>query len=805
MKCLSICRFRLIAFSLSTILLFSDHSAVSQAGGVPLSFPTTWYSVVDRGDWSDRATWNTASDGSGSSGVPTTLDDVIIQAGDVVETDNNDLEVSSMTLEGVLEDDDIYTGHNWGDLTGSGTMVVRETLPIYSILSSFFNTGTVEYSGTGDYALPSSPTQYYNLSFRGSGTRTISSNLTVANNLRIEGGAVIAAGSYNLTVQGNWYNTTGTTGFVSTGAVAFSNVSSAQTIEGTTTFHHLTVSKGTETLTISDDITLTGDLSINSGTMDNGETTLAIAGQWTNNGTYQGLGTVVFNGTGVTHTVSGSSSTTFGSLEVDGLGSTFLYNDLTAILFNLTVTRGTFTRLSGLSLPLNVPGDLEIGSLGLLDATRLSTLTVNGNWANDGTFTAGLQNVVFGGSTTQTLTGETYFYGLEKTNGGTLVLGDDCSVTGTLTLTEGYIQTSETSILELGAVAGVSGGADNSYVVGPLLHIANVGSITLLSSTKVFPFGSNGKYRPITLSVGLLGALATVTYQGELHEGPPSTRNLPGTVHHISQQRYYQISQLTVLPTIFTVEATVNVAYNADDVVDTPTELRLVKSDGAGNWLDIGGAGSGVVGDITSGTFATFSDFVLSSSTENNPLPVELLSLTAQPQGQSVYLRWNTASETDNSHFVVERASDGKHFVPITTIAGAGTIEQVQRYEAWDQQPLFGKAYYRLRQIDFDGEYALSRPVSVDFLASARANVRIYPNPANKKTAVVVRGLPTGEDVQIQLISPGGRALQTFNARVTEASPLSVNLSTVSHCPPGVYTIVVRSGSFYEAERLLIE
>ena len=805
MKRLSTCGAPSILFLITTLLPSFAYPVVDQDAVGPLSSFATWYSVVDQGDWSDPTTWNTQPDGSGSPGIPGTLDQAIIQVGDSVETDNADLEVSAMTLEGVLEDDNSYTGHDWGVFTGSGTLVVRETLPAYSNLSDFFGTGTVVYGGTGDYSLPAYPTHYYNVSFRGTGIRTMSSDLTVTHDLRIAEDATVAAGSYDLTLQGNCYNTTGTVGFSGSGEVTFNSLSGTQLLEGATHFHHLTVSKGTQTLTIKDSIALTGDLLINSGTVDSGETTLTTGGNWINNGTYQGLGTVVFNGTGVTHTIGGSSGTTFGSLEIDGLGSTFLHNDLVSILFNLTVTRGTFTRLVGLPRPLNVPGDLTIGSLGVLDATQLSSLTVNGNWVNEGTFTAGSQRVVFGGSTAQTLTGETHFFGLEKTNGGRLVLNDSCTVTGTLTLTDGYLQTSEASVLKLGALANIVGGSDDSYLEGPLMHAAKAGTLTLLNSVKLFPFGSNSKYRPLTLSVGLLGSPLTVYYQGELREGPPPARDLPGTIHHVSQQRYYRISQPTVLPAIFTVEAAVSVAYNTDDIVDAPAELRLAKSDGAGNWVDIGGVGTDAIGTITSTVFSSFSDFVLSSATENNPLPVELLSLTAQPQKQSVHLRWSTASETGNSHFVVERTSDGEHFVPVATVTGAGTSEQERQYEAWDPRPLSGRTYYRLRQVDFDGEHAHSRPVSVDFLSSDRVSVRIYPNPANEETTIMVQGLATEENVQLQLVSPSGKVLQTFNAQASGTSPLLVDLPAVSHCPPGIYTVVVRSAGFYASKKLLIQ
>ncbi len=611
------------------------------AHDAPASFPNTWYSNTTYGNWSDPASWNSAIDGSGTTGMPTSIDLIVIQAGDTVDTDAGFRTVSSMNIEGVLKLSDTFAGHDFGALTGAGTLMVESVLPQYDGLSStFFNTGTVAYCSSNSYTLPSSPSQYYSLILQGSGTRTASSDITVTQDVHIKAGT-LAMGTHDLTVLGNWYNQVGTQALQSTGKVTFGSSSQTQTISGVTTFNDLVVSKTTQTLTISDSLWIVGDFTINSGTVNSGTSTLLVGNDWTNHGTYLSTGTVVFNGANTTHAIGGTSTTAFNHLIIDGTDNIFEYNSQMTIQSDLTVSSGTFRKDGILPLSLQVPGNLTVNAAGSLDASLLSTITVGSHWNNQGTFIPGVNEVVYSSSDAQLLSGETAFYGLRKTGGGTLSLTDSCTVLGTLTLTDGHVHTTDTSMLLLGVNANVVGGSVDSYVEGPLTHAVDVSA--LLGDTRLFPFGSADKYRPVSLNVNLTGLANTAYYRGELHEGPPPERTLPVGIHHTSSVRYYTINQSALVATGFSVSASVNIAYNDDDIVDTPSELRMLKSDGTGNWLNIGGTGSGMVGDITSNTFTSFSDFVVGSSTENNPLPVEMVSLTARQKGQQVGIEWATA------------------------------------------------------------------------------------------------------------------------------------------------------------------
>ncbi|MCB0791503.1 MAG: T9SS type A sorting domain-containing protein [Flavobacteriales bacterium] len=86
----------------------------------------------------------------------------------------------------------------------------------------------------------------------------------------------------------------------------------------------------------------------------------------------------------------------------------------------------------------------------------------------------------------------------------------------------------------------------------------------------------------------------------------------------------------------------------------------------------------------------------------NSPLPIELVDLKGQCEGDRVVIHWTTASEENNDIFTIEKSSDGVEWYAIGSVDGAGNSQVTLEYSFVDMQPS-GLAYYRLRQTDFDG------------------------------------------------------------------------------------------------------
>jgi len=107
-------------------------------------------------------------------------------------------------------------------------------------------------------------------------------------------------------------------------------------------------------------------------------------------------------------------------------------------------------------------------------------------------------------------------------------------------------------------------------------------------------------------------------------------------------------------------------------------------------------------------------------------LPVEFISFDAIAKGNWVYLHWQTGSEFLNSHFELEKSTDGITFESIGIIAAKGDKFKGANYQFQDPNSR-QNIYYRLKQIDLDGTYHYSQIVYVE--GDAFYHNVPYPNP----------------------------------------------------------------------------
>lgn len=101
-------------------------------------------------------------------------------------------------------------------------------------------------------------------------------------------------------------------------------------------------------------------------------------------------------------------------------------------------------------------------------------------------------------------------------------------------------------------------------------------------------------------------------------------------------------------------------------------------------------------------------------TTTSATLPVSLTDFKGVYDGNAVKLSWKTLSEKDNSHFAVLRSADGVTFNEIRTTPGKGNSTEVVNYAETDYSPLAGVNYYQLKQVDNNGQYALSEVIAVN-------------------------------------------------------------------------------------------
>jgi len=201
---------------------------------------------------------------------------------------------------------------------------------------------------------------------------------------------------------------------------------------------------------------------------------------------------------------------------------------------------------------------------------------------------------------------------------------------------------------------------------------------------------------------------------------------------------------------------------------------------------------TGGTNSAAAGTTAT-PTFNLAATEGNNPLPIELLNFKATQKGEWVALEWKTATETNNERFEVQRSQDGEYFEVIAELQGAGTTNRSQRYEAWDHQPVEGTSYYRIRQVDFDGQSTHSWMVAVEYLRPSEV-LGIYPNPASSGSELTLDlRLHQPEDLQLLVADASGRIVQRYQQTLNKG--LQQHRVTLQGLSSGLYFIRVALGN----------
>lgn len=164
-----------------------------------------------------------------------------------------------------------------------------------------------------------------------------------------------------------------------------------------------------------------------------------------------------------------------------------------------------------------------------------------------------------------------------------------------------------------------------------------------------------------------------------------------------------------------------------------------------------------------------------STSTNNVPLPVELSSFTLNKKENSQELNWSTASELNNQGFEVQRSNDGMNFYLLGWIDGNGTSNNTHNYSFEDYEAIIGVAYYRLKQLDYDGSFEYSEVINTAVSSTIpKSLLTAFPNPAS--TTLNIQSISNYKVVNMQ-------------GRTIFASSNNAQNLDISAWPKGMYLI----------------
>lgn len=291
------------------------------------------------------------------------------------------------------------------------------------------------------------------------------------------------------------------------------------------------------------------------------------------------------------------------------------------------------------------------------------------------------------------------------------------SVSGQVSFSAGIVS-SAGGLFHFLAGSSHSGSGATSHVSGNVRKTGN--------TSFTFPIGNGVLYAPIGISgPASVSDHFTASY---INSDPHAIGTaIDPSIVLISSCEYWNLDR-----TGGASPATVTMYWDASRScgVSDPSLLRVAHWSGS-VWQDkgnVGFTGSASSGSLLSTTVSSFSPFTLSSTSIVNPLPVVLDYFTAEcKDNTSVLLKWGTLSEQNNDYFQPEYSSNLQDWEALNKISGAGNSNQGLAYSSTHYETHRNTRYYRLRQVDYDGQFTLYGPVSL--ACDAPEEALLFPNP----------------------------------------------------------------------------
>lgn len=430
--------------------------------------------------------------------------------------------------------------------------------------------------------------------------------------------------------------------------------------------------------------------------------------------------------------------------------STVLSQDLTVDAAGIHIPSGVYLVIEDMDATSNAT------------VVNNGTLEVTGDWTNTtGTNISGTGTYQFTTGSGQQIDAQNkslYTVELDNSNGATLLSG--LSVNSELILTDGKLKLDDYNLtIEDGAA--ISGESSTSYIS---TGSSKTGVLTryLDTSQLEFPIGFDGaSYVPVYIKCATCDG--SQTFSARVHDkaytDPSDTTS--------TQLTTSVVTNTWVISSTAQKDIDLTVQWNPSDESLSQSTVSMGKwEDGTSTAWD-----KGTVGARPTGTPRTFTRKGINAvngtlcfgiGESGSPLPVELIQFDVawKEVNQVAELTWATATEIDNSHFEVERSYDGVSFEIVGAVAGNGTSISGHKYGFDDVTvDCSGIVYYRLRQVDYNGDWEYSQ---IRTLSCGRNDLALkmeaFPNPNSG-----IFSVDAPEAGTVTLFTLDGKIVERFN------------------------------------------
>jgi hypothetical protein len=322
----------------------------------------------------------------------------------------------------------------------------------------------------------------------------------------------------------------------------------------------------------------------------------------------------------------------------------------------------------------------------------------------------------------------------------------------------------------------------------------------------IFPVGNASYKRGVTINFTEVpgeNQYLTVAYRsGEpvlagqtqaLYSGLPFTTADGQLIQNYSNEGYWEINPTAYGQNIDIKNYQITLEMNNIGGVNDYTKTRLIRAKGPSHttWqalTHISSIGSNSNYSITASGNG-FSWFAGGGDDNNNPLPVELLSFSGNCEGEQTQLIWKTASENNSDYFEVLKSQNGENWRVINTQAAAGFSTTLQTY-SYIELEKSDEAYYRLNQVDINGDNKLYDPIFIDCEGNA-SQLITYPNPSKDGFNIAISDSKLVGEASLIIRDAMGKVVLTKSISIADGMnlyPIAAN-----EIENGVYFITIEN------------
>ncbi len=391
---------------------------------------------------------------------------------------------------------------------------------------------------------------------------------------------------------------------------------------------------------------------------------------------------------------------------------------------------------------------------------------------------------------------------LEIDNTNNINMETTVEVENTLTLTNGILRVSDNGthpfnnnelIIIDNATVSPSGGTSSEYVDGTVKKKGD--------DAFTFPIGDGSTWARLEISAP---SNTSDAFEASYDNSGYGTYSTGSNLNNVSTKEYWTLDRTNGSSSV---DVTLYWEDGNASEIDDKSDLTVAHwKSGNSQWEDEGGStnsGSSTSGSgsITVTGVSSFSPFTFGSgSSSSNPLPVELLNFRAKAAGDYVNLKWTTASETNNSQFIVQKRVNDD-WISIGRVKGHGTTTEKHRYSFVDPEFFKGRThYYRLKQVNFDGSHEYSDIRSVRADEAFTASVNVYPNPVSYKLTFEVKA-DNQSEAQVIIRNIYGQEIYRDQASLSKGE--NINNLPVKQLKNGQYILILKNDQMKVQQRFM--